>query len=86
MPALTQKGQVTVPKAVRQLLGLRTGDEVEFVVKDGRVELKRARRDHRSAYGLLQFTPSRTAKTLDDDANLMDTLIEDDNRIRGRRR
>ena len=28
---LTDKGQVTIPKQVRESLGLRTGDEVEFV-------------------------------------------------------
>lgn len=28
---MTSKGQLTVPKDVRQRLGLRTGDEVEFV-------------------------------------------------------
>jgi AbrB family looped-hinge helix DNA binding protein len=28
---LTEKGQVTIPKQVRESLGLRTGDEVEFV-------------------------------------------------------
>jgi antitoxin PrlF len=28
---LTDKGQVTIPKQVRDELGLRTGDEVEFV-------------------------------------------------------
>lgn len=28
---LTEKGQVTIPKQVRDSLGLRTGDEVEFV-------------------------------------------------------
>jgi AbrB family looped-hinge helix DNA binding protein len=28
---LTSKGQVTVPKAVRERLGLRPGDEVEFI-------------------------------------------------------
>ena len=28
---LTSKGQVTIPKAVRERLGLRPGDEVEFV-------------------------------------------------------
>ena len=86
MPALTQKGQVTVPKAVRQILGLHTGDEVEFVVKNGRVELKRSRRDHRSAYGLLKSTASEAAKVVDEDSELMDALIEDDDRIRGRRR
>jgi antitoxin PrlF len=28
---ITEKGQVTIPKQVRDALGLRTGDEVEFV-------------------------------------------------------
>jgi AbrB family looped-hinge helix DNA binding protein len=28
---LTSKGQVTVPKDVRERLGLRPGDEIEFV-------------------------------------------------------
>lgn len=32
MPRLTQKGQVTIPKKVRQVLGISPGDEVEFRV------------------------------------------------------
>jgi AbrB family looped-hinge helix DNA binding protein len=28
---ITSKGQVTIPKDVRERLGLRTGDEIEFV-------------------------------------------------------
>lgn len=35
MPTLTQKSQVTVPKQTRMVLGLKPGDEVEFVIKDG---------------------------------------------------
>ena len=31
---VTSKGQVTIPKAVRERLGLRPGDEIEFV-EDG---------------------------------------------------
>ena len=86
MTAITQKGQVTVPKTVRQLLDLHTGDEVEFVVKNGRVELQRSHRDHRSAYGLLKSTAPEAAKVVDEDAGLMDALIEDDDRIRGQHR
>jgi antitoxin PrlF len=30
---VTSKGQITIPKAVRDTLGLHTGDRVEFVVQ-----------------------------------------------------
>ncbi|MBI2345832.1 MAG: AbrB/MazE/SpoVT family DNA-binding domain-containing protein [Deltaproteobacteria bacterium] len=31
---LTSKGQTTIPKEVRDLLGLHTGDQLEFIVRD----------------------------------------------------
>jgi len=38
--ALTSKGQITIPKAVRDRLGLRTGDRIEFrIAKDGTATL-----------------------------------------------
>lgn len=41
---LTSKGQVTIPKAIRDLLGLKAGSAVDFVVaEDGRVVLSPAR-------------------------------------------
>lgn len=45
MPAakLTTKGQITLPKVVRERLHLHTGDRVDFRIDDdGRVELRRA--------------------------------------------
>lgn len=30
MPSVTSKGQVTIPKAVREAMGIRPGDEVVF--------------------------------------------------------
>jgi antitoxin PrlF len=43
MTTLTQKGQVTIPKRVRDQLGLKPGDEVEFgLTDDGRVALNKA--------------------------------------------
>lgn len=32
MPRVTSKGQVTIPKHIRQLLGVSPGDQVEFQV------------------------------------------------------
>jgi antitoxin PrlF len=41
--ALTVKGQVTIPKRVRDALGLKPGDEVDFVVEgSGSVVVRRA--------------------------------------------
>lgn len=38
---VTSKGQITIPKAVRDRLGLRSGDEVEFLEEDGIVRLRK---------------------------------------------
>lgn len=38
---LTSKGQVTIPKAVRDALGLRDGDEIVFRVEGKRAVLAR---------------------------------------------
>ena len=39
MTSLTQKSQVTVPKKVRLVLGLKPGDEVEFDMENGKAIL-----------------------------------------------
>ncbi len=38
---ITSKGQVTVPKEVRECLGLRPGDELEFIEQDGVFHLRK---------------------------------------------
>ncbi|MGP1677341.1 MAG: AbrB/MazE/SpoVT family DNA-binding domain-containing protein [Burkholderiales bacterium] len=38
--SVTSKGQVTIPKPLRQHLGLRQGSKVEFVLVGDRVELR----------------------------------------------
>jgi len=38
---VTSKGQVTVPKAVRERLGLVSGDELEFVEDGGQMVIRR---------------------------------------------
>ena len=62
---VTSKGQITIPRAVRQSLRLRTGDRVEFVVQ-GRNEavLKTVTRTVDEVFGLLR-KPGRSAKTVE---------------------
>ncbi|HDS0916535.1 TPA: AbrB/MazE/SpoVT family DNA-binding domain-containing protein [Pseudomonas putida] len=37
--ALTSKGQITLPKSFRQLLGIDTGGKIAFDVRDGEVAI-----------------------------------------------
>jgi antitoxin PrlF len=39
---ITVKGQVTIPKHIRDALGLTPGSRVEFTVEDGRVVLRKS--------------------------------------------
>lgn len=44
LATMTSKGQLTIPKELRELLGLKAGDRVEFVPRDdGAVTLRRAK-------------------------------------------
>ncbi len=41
--SVTSKGQVTVPKAIRDRLGIKQGDRLEFISENGRTLVRRAR-------------------------------------------
>jgi len=41
MPRVTQKGQVTIPRPIRSMLGLNTGDEVIFEMEKNKIVLKK---------------------------------------------
>ncbi len=44
MPTVTIKGQVTIPKPVRDRLGVKPGDEVSFELgSDGRIMIAKSR-------------------------------------------
>jgi antitoxin PrlF len=67
---LTSKGQVTIPKAVRDELGLREGDRVAFrVLDDGTVVVEPETIDLLDLAGTLE--PRRKGVTIAD----MDTAI-----------
>lgn len=51
---VTSKGQITIPKEVRDALGVQTGDRVEFVeTGKGVYEVVAASRDVRELKGLI---------------------------------
>ncbi|MFT3717633.1 type II toxin-antitoxin system PrlF family antitoxin [Pseudorhodoferax sp.] len=43
---LTSKGQITLPKPIRQALGVDTGGKVAFELRDGEVVVTRADAEH----------------------------------------
>jgi AbrB family looped-hinge helix DNA binding protein len=53
---LTSKGQVTIPKEVREALHVDTGDRVQFFIReDGVVELRPRTIDLKDLFGVLEY-------------------------------
>lgn len=63
---LTTKGQVTIPKEVREHLGVDTGDRVSFVVQDDGVVVVKPLTRHVSELGGLLYRPGRHPVSLAD--------------------
>jgi antitoxin PrlF len=62
---VTSKGQITIPKEVRDALGLKRGHQVSFLLRqDGVVEMRPETVDLMSLYGILR--PSVRGVTLED--------------------
>ena len=51
---LTSKGQLTIPKAVRNYLRLNAGDKVLFIIRENKVELEAIGGSILDWYGALQ--------------------------------
>jgi AbrB family looped-hinge helix DNA binding protein len=62
---LTSKGQVTLPKQIRERLRLRAGDKLEFILRDdGRIEVLVRNARMTDLKGMIP--PPRRGVTLDD--------------------
>lgn len=70
---LTSQGQITVPKSIRDALGARPGDEIEFVPRDG--ELLVEVRPKRSVLDFAGIA-SHAAAAIPSTAEGIDELIE----------
>jgi AbrB family looped-hinge helix DNA binding protein len=61
---LTSKGQLTLPKAVRERLKVRAGDSIDFIVgEDGDIRVRAGTHDVKELRGLLH-RPGRRAVSL----------------------
>lgn len=80
---LTSKGQVTIPREIRERLGLHQGDRIEFIVaRDGTLELRPLAHSVRELAGLLR-RPGRAPVTLEEmEQGVLDHMAAEDERIR----
>ena len=66
---VTSKGQITIPKEIRDQMGLKTGDRIDFVrERNGRFSLKPINTDFRSMRGMIKSPLGRpiTLKEMDE--------------------
>ena len=62
---ITSKGQTTLPKAVRDALGLKPGDRIRYFVRDGHVQIRPVLPISR-LYGFLKYDgPPVTLQEMD---------------------
>lgn len=51
---ITSKGQVTIPKKIRQQLNLKKGDQIDFqLLPDGEIRISPQKRSYHDLYGIL---------------------------------
>jgi AbrB family looped-hinge helix DNA binding protein len=72
---LTSKGQVTLPRKIRQLLGVKPHDRVVFRVSEGKVELQPATMTLEQTFGAV-----KPLKSPEDFKELRDKAIEEHTR------
>jgi len=63
---MTSKGQTTVPKEVREKLGLSEGTQVEWIVEDGKATVKPRTRRAVDLIGLLGKPPNGRHVTIEE--------------------
>ena len=67
MPRITQKGQVTIPRHIRSMLSIKTGDEVVFEMDKNKIILKKksaANRDFEKYVGFLSHLKGKSPEDI----------------------
>ncbi len=79
MPAskMTSKGQVTIPKAIREQMGVRPGDRIRFTVReDGLIVVEPETRDVRSLAGMLKREGARPISVEEMNEAIVDAVVD----------
>lgn len=79
---ITSKGQLTLPKEVRDDLNLREGDRVSFEKVDGRYVLRPQNKSVMDLAGILHRPGEKSMSIKEMDEAIGEALREDDDRIR----
>lgn len=62
---LSRKGQLVIPKEMRDALGMKEGDDVLIVLEDGRMLVTTPRAYARATRGLMKGTWGKTRREVD---------------------
>ena len=62
---ITTKGQITIPAALRKRLGLQQGDEVAFVIENGKVVLMPVEKNIEAAFGLVKASQTVSLEAME---------------------
>jgi antitoxin PrlF len=74
---ITSKGQTTIPKEIRELLKLNSGDRLEFIVEsDGRVWIYPLNVDVRSLSGILYKKGRKPVAISEMDTAIGEAVVE----------
>jgi antitoxin PrlF len=79
--SVTSKGQTTIPKEIRERLGLETGTRIEWSIEDGMATLKPRKIRAIDLAGILHRSGTKPLSIQEMDAGIMDAVAEDDERI-----
>lgn len=69
---VSERGQVTIPKTIREQFNLGINTEIEFVIKDGRLELLPVKEGRRKKIDDI-YGKKRFSKTTDELMSLLRT-------------
>jgi antitoxin PrlF len=83
---LTSKGQITIPRQVRDELQLAEGDKLEFLIEEnGIVRLRRLSASVKDVHGFLKRPGQRAVSVEEMNQAIADHLTDEDRRTRSGR-